>query len=409
MSRRLLLPLTAVTTTVAALLALPLVATSSAAVDHESCRPDGMTPTPGVATPYCLAYDTEGREKLGQDHGRRIIGYFTSWRTGKNGQPAYLAKDIPWDKVTHINYAFAHVDDQNPLSVGSPSPDNPSTGMQWPEVPGSEMDPEFSYQGHFNQLNKFKKQHPDVKTLVSVGGWAETGGYFENGERVASGGFYSMTTNPDGTVNQSGIDAFADSAVSFLRTYGFNGVDIDYEYPTSMRDAGYPDDWSLANGRRAGLNRGYAVLMKTLRDKLNQASAADGEYYMLTVAAPSSAYLLRGMENFSTLAHLDYVNLMSYDLHGAWNEFGAERSAVRRRQGRRAGPLGRVRQRPVRWHRVSQHGLGGEVLPWCHGLRADQHRRSVLHPRLEERLRRHERALGKGGGCGLPDRAHRVR
>ncbi|CAM5330172.1 hypothetical protein SXANM310S_04856 [Streptomyces xanthochromogenes] len=43
---------------------------------------------------------------MGADHQRRVIGYFTGWRTGTDGTPAYLASDIPWDKVTHINYAL---------------------------------------------------------------------------------------------------------------------------------------------------------------------------------------------------------------------------------------------------------------------------------------------------------------
>jgi chitinase len=130
-----------------------------------------------------------------------------------------------------------------------------------------------------------------------------------------------MATNADGSVNQAGIDTFADSAVDFIRTYGFNGVDIDYEYPTTMKDAGNPLDWSFANARRAGLVKGYAALMKTLREKLDRAGAADGRHYLLTVAAPSSGYLLRGMETFQVHKYLDYVNIMSYDLHGAWNEY----------------------------------------------------------------------------------------
>lgn len=308
---------------VAALLAGSLSAgVSHAAVDNSTCRPDGLYATPGVDVPYCSVYDESGREKMGADHKRRIIGYFTNWRTGKDGKPSYLASDIPWDKITHINYAFAHVDSGNKLSVGPDGPDNASTGMTWPGVAGAEMDPSLPYKGHFNLLNKYKKQYPDVKTLVSVGGWAETGGYFdENGKRVASGGFYTMATNADGSVNQAGIDTFADSAVSFVKKYGFNGVDIDYEYPTSMKDAGHPADFPISNARRAGLNKGYAALMKTLREKLDRAGAADGKHYLLTVAAPSSGYLLRGMETFQVQKYLDYVNIMSYDLHGAWNEY----------------------------------------------------------------------------------------
>ncbi|MFD5109099.1 chitinase C-terminal domain-containing protein [Streptomyces cinereoruber] len=307
---------------VAGLLLSSLSGGVSYAADNESCRPDGLYKTPGVDVPYCSVYDAEGREKMGADHQRRVIGYFTGWRTGKNGQDAYLADDIPWDKITHINYAFAHVDAANKVSVGADGPNNAATGMTWPGVAGAEMDPAFPYKGHFNQLNKFKKQHPDVKTLISVGGWAETGGYFdESGKRVGSGGFYTMATNADGSVNQAGINTFADSAVDFIKKYGFNGVDIDYEYPTSMKDAGHPADFPISNARRAGLNKGYAALMKTLREKLDRAGAADGKHYLLTVAAPSSGYLLRGMETFQVQKYLDYVNIMSYDLHGAWNEY----------------------------------------------------------------------------------------
>ncbi|MFI9546033.1 chitinase C-terminal domain-containing protein [Streptomyces sp. NPDC052016] len=323
LSRRRARPaLLAAAAAVTGLLLAALPATVSRAADQASCRPDGLYATPGVDVPYCSVYDSAGREKMGADHQRRVIGYFTGWRTGKDGTPAYLASDIPWDKVTHLNYAFAHVDGGNRISVGTDGATNAATGMTWPGVAGAEMDPAFPYRGHFNLLNKFKKQHPDVKTLISVGGWAETGGYFDDsGTRVNSGGFYSMATNADGSVNRTGIDTFADSAVDFLRKYGFNGVDIDYEYPTSMKDAGNPLDWSLSNARRAGLVKGYAALMKTLREKLDRAGAADGKHYLLSVAAPSSGYLLRGMETFQVQKYLDYVNIMSYDLHGAWNEY----------------------------------------------------------------------------------------
>ncbi len=283
----------------------------------ERCRPEGLITTAGTSPAYCKVYDDQGREKMGADKPRRIIGYFTSWRTGKTGQPAFLAHQIPWAQVTHINYAFAHVDAANKLSVGNTAdPANPATGLTWPGVAGAEMDPAYPYRGHFNLLNKFKKQYPNVKTLISVGGWAETTG------------FYTMTTNADGSANTAGINAFADSAVAFLRQYGFDGLDIDYEYPTSMNNAGNPVDFAISNARRGALMKNYVVLMRTLRARLDAASQADQRHYLLTIAAPSSAYLLRGMEAFQVTQYLDYVNIMSYDLHGAWNQFVGPNAAL---------------------------------------------------------------------------------
>ncbi len=279
--------------------------------------------------PYCQAYDTEGREKLANGAKRRIIGYFTSWRTGKNGQIAYLAKDIPWTKLTHINYAFAHIDATNKVSVNEGATGNEATGMEWPGVAGAEMDTSLPYKGHFNLLNKYKKQNPGVKTLISIGGWAETGGFFDaTGARVASGGFYTMTTNADGSINTAGINTFSDSVVAFLRKYNFDGADLDYEYPTTMSKAGNPLDWGVSETRLKGLQASYRELMKVLRKKLDDAAAADGKYYMLTIASPSSGYLLRGMETYQSVQNLDYVNIMSYDLHGAWNEFVGPNAAL---------------------------------------------------------------------------------
>ena len=298
--------------------------------NRDACQPAGLYQTPGVNTPYCTIYDENGREVMGADHPRRVIGYFTSWRNGANGQPSYLVNDIPWDKITHINYAFAHVDAANKVSIGDPNaPGNPATNMEWPGVAGAELDPSLPYKGHFNLLNKYKKQHPDVKTLISVGGWAETGGFFGgDGKRVKSGGFYTMTTNADGSVNHAGIEAFAQSSVDFIKKYGFDGVDVDYEYPSSMKDSGHPDDFPISNARRAGLNASYQVLMKRLREVLDKAGEADGKHYMLTIASPSSGYLLRGMETFQVTKYLDYVNIMSYDLHGAWNSHVGHNAAL---------------------------------------------------------------------------------
>jgi chitinase len=326
-----------------------LAPAAGAQTNHEACRPDGLYKTPGVTVPYCLAYDTNGRETMPVP--RRIIGYFTGWRHGKNGQPAYLVKDIPWSKLTHINYAFAHIDSSYHVSVGGNTATNAAIGMDWPGVAGAEMDPAFTYKGHFNLLSKFKKTYPNVKTLVSIGGWAETGGYFDdNGNRVNTGGFYTLTDS------QSNINTFADSAVAFIRQYGFNGVDIDYEYATSMTDAGNPLDFGVANARRATLMNGFANLMRTLRQKLDAASAADGKYYMLTVAAPSSAYLLRGMQTYEVTQYLDYVNIMSYDLHGSWNEFVGPNAALYD-DGQDA--------ELIRWNVYGTYGMGYLCTDWA--------------------------------------------
>jgi GH18 family chitinase/chitodextrinase len=297
-------------------------------VNHEECRPTGLYAAPGVATPYCDVYDTDGREMMGDDHPRRIIGYFTSWRNGANGQPSFLASDVPWDSITHINYAFAHIDTEYKVSIGDTSDQtNPATGMTW-EGAENAMDNSLPYKGHFNLLNTYAKKH-DVKLLLSVGGWAETGAHFGNEGRILDGGFYNLTIKEStGEINHEGIAIFAKSAAEFVKTYDFDGIDIDYEYPSSMSDAGMPEDWAVSNKWRGNLWKGYMALMEALRAELDKQGEADNEHYMLTIASPSSGYLLRGFEGFDALKYLDYVNIMSYDLHGAWNHFAGHNAPL---------------------------------------------------------------------------------
>lgn len=299
---------------------------AQAANTANNCRPDGLYQTEGVTVPYCTVYDQDGREIMGADHPRRVIGYFTSWRAGNDPQSSYLVKDIPWEQLTHINYAFVSIGSDGNVNIGDVAdPTNPAVGMEWD---GVEIDPALGFKGHFGALATAKAKH-GVKTLISIGGWAETGGHFgADGNRIADGGFYSMTTNADGSINQAGIDKFATSAVEMIRKYKFDGVDVDYEYPTSMAGAGNPYDKAFSESRRPYLWRSYQELMRVLREKLDQASALDGVHYMLTIAAPSSGYLLRGMETHDVSKYLDYVNIMSYDLHGAWNDHVGHNAAL---------------------------------------------------------------------------------
>ena len=147
-----------------------LIVTSSLPI-ADNCRPDGLYQTEGVNVPYCTTYDKEGRELMGTDHPRRVIGYFTSWRDGGDEQNSYLVKDIPWEQLTHINYAFVSIGSDGNVNVGDVTdPNNAATGKEWA---GVEIDPTLGFKGHFGALATAKEKH-GVKTLISIGGWAET-------------------------------------------------------------------------------------------------------------------------------------------------------------------------------------------------------------------------------------------
>jgi chitinase len=248
------------------------------------------------------------------DHPRRIIGYFTDWRPND-----FTVHQIPWTKVTHINYAFTKVKANFEIGFSGVNESGKThailrTDAEDLKPAGTDqlaMDPTLPYKGNFNLLTVYKRKYPDVKSLVSVGGWAE------------SQGFYRMCSTP------AGRETFATSAVKFMVDYGFDGVDIDYEYPTEQKDAGNPDDWAIADGvGRSQLLAQYVELMKLLREKIDAQGVKDGKKYLLTVAAPASAWILSGMQLSQYVKYLDYVNMMTYDFHGTWNYYVGHNSAL---------------------------------------------------------------------------------
>lgn len=74
----------------------------------------------------------------------------------------------------------------------------------------------------YREFNGLKKLKPGLKTYLAVGGWAAGGKVFSNMARFP------------GTRK-----AFIDSAIDVMTEYGFDGLDIDWEYPAAA-DRGMP-------------------------------------------------------------------------------------------------------------------------------------------------------------------------
>lgn len=86
--------------------------------------------------------------------------------------------------------------------------------------------------------------------------------------------------------------------MGFLAEYGFDGVDLDWEYPGAEDRGGIPED---------GVN--LTQLMKEMKEAM-------GKRYILTFTAPTSYWYLRHFDIKRSVEVADWVNLMSYDLHG---------------------------------------------------------------------------------------------
>lgn len=233
---------------------------------------------------------------------KRIIAYFASWgdRPDKGN---YGVSSIPWNKLTHINYAFAAIGNNNKIKLLDSSVAITNV------YPGQSSS--LPYKGQFNLLTVYKKQYTGVKTLISIGGWSE------------SGGFYNMSATAQGR------ETFAKSCVDFLHQYGFDGIDLDWEYPTSAAGATVPlDEMMYYTKYSAVVYNNYLSLLKKVKQKLDSAGVSDNKKYLLTIAAPASSWTLSGMELAEHCKYIDFLNLMTYDLHGAWNSTVGHQAAL---------------------------------------------------------------------------------
>ena len=241
-----------------------------------------------------------------------IVAYFPEWCS--KGEHPYYVKDIEKrnsaDKITVLNYAFLVPE---PDSAGNIIPvlSDPETAYQ--QVYSSEMsvdgiadDSTQMLRGHFNQLKKLKQKHPDLKILLSIGGWSGSV-YFSDAVRTRKSREYFINNC---------IERFISGNLPLLNGAGgegaaagiFDGFDIDWEYPVnggidSLHH--HPDD-----------NNNLSAFLALFRAKLDSI----GPGYILTAAVPATEKYSRYYNIYNDQQYLDWYNLMTYDYHGEWNK-----------------------------------------------------------------------------------------
>ncbi|MCB9365809.1 MAG: glycoside hydrolase family 18 protein [Calditrichaeota bacterium] len=214
--------------------------------------------------------------------GYHVVGYYPAWAVyGRN----YLITDIPVEQITHLNYAFANIVNGE-IALGDPYAD---TDLFYP---GDCWDPGCE-RGNFHQLRILKEQHPTLKTLISVGGWSWSD-YFS-----------------DVALNDASRELFAASCAEFIVLHGFDGVDLDWEYPDGGGEGG--------NIERPEDAANFILLCARIRHKLDSLEALDGHARLLTMALGASQAHITALEWISLAPLLDLVNVMCYDFSGAWS------------------------------------------------------------------------------------------
>jgi chitinase len=108
-----------------------------------------------------------------------------------------------------------------------------------------------------------------------------------------------------------GRAAFAESCATFITKHGFDGVDLDWEYPVE-RDV-------ETNARNPDDGRHYTLLCREIRSCFDRLSRETGRRYWITLAVPAHPDLIRHYELPALSNVVDFVNLMAYDYRGSWS------------------------------------------------------------------------------------------
>ncbi len=219
-------------------------------------------------------------------HGANIIGYFTNW--GIYGDQPYTASDVPYQKLTHIQYAFFKPEANGEISSFDDYADEQILlgEMIWSPTQHRDSTTSLIYLAHKNK----------VKVLASVGGW------------TGSSNFPSLAGSAISRSN------FCSKARALIERYSFDGIDIDWEYPCYTEHNGTADD-----------ARNFVLLLAELRDTLD---AMDGDKKLITLAIAGGSF--HGKDFLVEQFHpdVDFISVMTYDYTGEWGSYAWHNSPL---------------------------------------------------------------------------------
>lgn len=234
-----------------------------------------------------------------------VAGYYENWsqyRPATGGRATFFPNLIDPSIMTDIYFAFAYFG----FVTKSIDPDNPHLTGDYTVQPVEWNDQSVLYP----QIQALKQINPSLRTHLSIGGWG-----FNDPNDPNGAGQFTYKLFSEMAASSSAREQFINSAIDYAHQYGFDGIDLDWEYPGDLSRGGTDDDFA-----------NFVELLKELQSACKSANPP------LIVSYASAAIVPTGVSQkyhdnpslyFQWLAecslYLDHVNVMCYDYHGAFD------------------------------------------------------------------------------------------
>ena len=238
----------------------------------------------------------------------RNVMYYGEWSI-YGGQKNFYPSKMNAKLISHLNFAFLDMDKNGDLVLCDEYADFQITTL--PELDGINYG--APYAGVLGAIAILRIKNPHLKIGISVGGWTRSGDF------------------PGVAADETKRKNFAKNIAKFIDYIGYDFVDIDWEYPTAVRD---PDP----SGSGVDIDEGcpgtpedtehFTLLLQEIRNELDIIGKKNDKYYELSVAMSASRTYMSKIEYDKVLKIVDFANMMTYDLNGAWNPYTAHHTAL---------------------------------------------------------------------------------
>ncbi|WP_165003751.1 MULTISPECIES: glycosyl hydrolase family 18 protein [unclassified Enterococcus] len=238
---------------------------------------------------------TQETKETTQAKGYRNVMYYGDWSVW-GGQDNFHPSGIAEENLTHLNFAFLDFDSNGNLQFTDPQA---ATELEV-GMPGTNK--KISA-GLLNAFQDLRAKNPNLKIGVSLGGWSK------------SGDFSVVAADPAKRKN------FVENIAKFIKYTNMDFVDVDWEYPADVREPDLIDNKNDEGTPHAMPEdkENYIILLNEIREAIDKQGEELGKEYELSVALPASRGRLdSGIDIPKLFDIVDFANIMTYDLTGAW-------------------------------------------------------------------------------------------